>query len=263
MITRKTPEEIAIMRAGGRIAGRILGELVAAAKPGVTTGELEEMGRSLIVQARARPSFLLEPDYHWATCINLNAGVVHGIPNERKIANGDVVSIDLGVLYEEFHTDVSWSFRAGGERGDAVDKFLAVGEKALSKATSTCRSGNHLGDISAAIQGVILPAGYSVVRRLTGHGIGRKLHEDPLVPGVGRPGTGPKLASGMTLAVEVIYALGKPEIILEDDGWTISTRDGKIAGLFEQTIAITEKGPVVLTPFDWRRGHAPVGARLC
>lgn len=253
MITRKTPEEIAMMRAGGRIAGRILGELVAAAKPGITTNDLEEMGRSLIVQAKARPSFLLEPNYHWATCINLNEGVVHGVPGERKIASGDVVSIDLGVLFQGFHTDVSWSLRAGGgERHDAVDKFLAVGEKALAKAVNTCRSGNHLGDISAAIQEVILPAGYSVVRRLTGHGIGRNLHEDPLVPGVGRSGTGPKLAPGMTLALEVIYALGKPEIIVGDDGWTINTRDGKIAGLFEQTVAITEKGPVILTPFDWR-----------
>ncbi len=246
MIKLKTPEEIAVMRRGGRIAGEVLNTLVKRAKEGVSTKALDSLAEDMILKAGGQPGFKRVDGYSWATCINLNEGVVHGLPNERRLKTGDVVSIDLGVYLEGFNTDTSTSFVVGNSSPERAN-FLEVGARTLSDIIDLCHPGNRLGDISALISSRIEGAGYSVVRELTGHGVGRDLHEDPLIPGFGRANSGVELLEGMTLALEVIYALGGGDLALEADGWTFSTRDGKIAGLFEHSVAITKEGPLVLT----------------
>jgi len=247
MIKPKTATQIEVMRAGGRIAASVLQELIAQTREGVTTAALEEEALRLIAQAGAAPSFNKEPGYHWATCINLNEGVVHGIPGPRVIKDGDVVSLDLGVYYQGFHSDLAWTFVVGQAKDPEIEPFLLAGRQALEAVIALCRPGHHLGDLSAKISEVIEGAGYSIVRELTGHGIGRHLHEEPLIPGFGEPGTGPKLTEGMTLALEVIYALDQPDIVLGPDDWTFTTVDGRIAGLFEHSVAVTKAEPLILT----------------
>ncbi len=251
-ISLKTPAEIKIMANGGRILGGILTEVLGKVKPGLSTLEIDSWIEDRIVKAGGIPSFKLVPRYHWASCVGLNNEVVHSIPKKNKIVKeGDLLKIDLGMLWEGFNTDLSWSITVGkGIRNKEQSKFLAAGEEALKKAIEMAKAGGRVGDISLAIQSTIEGAGFHPVEILTGHGIGRKLHEEPLIPGVfrreGRETTG--LVPGMCLAVEVIYGEGTGEVVLEKDGWTISTKDGKIAGLFEKTIAITESGPLTLTP---------------
>jgi len=196
------------------------------------------------------PSFKLVPRYHWASCVGLNDEVVHSIPKENKIIKkGDLLKIDLGMLWRGFQSDMAWTIKVPS----GTDPFLEAGKKALKEAIKVARAGNRVGHISQKIQEVIETAGYRPVEALTGHGIGRKMHEDPLIPGVlkGKLEETPLLRSGMTIAIEVIYNQGEEKIVLENDGWTVSTKDGKISGLFENTIAITNSEPLALTPFTW------------
>ncbi|MFH1841021.1 MAG: type I methionyl aminopeptidase [Candidatus Shapirobacteria bacterium] len=246
MIPIKTPVEIEIMREGGRKLAGIMGEVVKAVKPGIRLIELEKLAVGLINKSGGEAAFKKVKSYGFATCLNVNEGVVHGIPNGYQIKEKDLVSVDMGLLYRGFNTDMAVSLAFGGN----YREFLTGGKKALAKAIEASRVGNRVSDLSWAIESEIKAVGYQPVRVLTGHGVGRELHEEPLIPGwirKGKTDRSPRLAVGMTLAIEVIYGEGKGEVVLEDDGWTIASEDGKMTGLFEETIAVTEKGPLVLT----------------
>jgi methionyl aminopeptidase len=239
------------MRRGGKITASVLQQVLNAAKPDIKTSQLDELAERLILKARGRPSFKLVQGYHWATCININDGVVHGTPSDYKLNSGDILSIDLGVLYLDFHTDASWTTVVGKEPAEPeINKFLLVGERALDKAVKQAKLGNRVGHISAAIEKTIESAGYSVVRNLVGHGVGRELHEKPQIPGFldGPLASTSQLRLGMTLAIEVIYTMGSPQVKTDEkDGWTVRTADHNLAGLFEHTVAILKTGPEILT----------------
>lgn len=242
-VTIKTGAEIEIMAEGGRRLAEIRKRIVEAVRPGVTTLELERIADKLIVKAGGQASFKMVPGYSWATCINVNSVVVHGIPGSYKIKSGDKVGIDIGFFYKGWHTDTSVT--VGGP-----ERFLGVGRLALKRAIGKARIGNRVWDLSEVMQTTVEQAGYAVVTALTGHGIGKKLHEEPAVPCfvVGERKYSVELKAGMVVAIEVMYNEGSSEVkYVNDDGWTIGTLDGKISGLFEDTVAVTNQGPVVLT----------------
>lgn len=253
MISIKTPAEIALMHESGRIAGSILQKTCERVKVGVSTLELNNYAEELMRQNGVTASFKAVKNYHFATCINVNEGIVHGLPSEEVILKaGDLVKIDLGVLYQGWHSDTANSVYlplGNKKQDDSVNKFLRVGQETLKLAIDECRVGRHVSDISRAIEtNIEVKNGYSVVYELTGHGLGRELHEDPDIPGVLLGGNKDfVLAEGMTLAVEVIYSLGQGEMVTDADNWTVKTRDGSLAGLFEHSVAITKDGPLVLT----------------
>lgn len=244
----KNSYELKLIRESGRIAATALKKATEAIKVGVTGLEVDEIVRKEIIKQGGDLSYKTVPGYNYATCITINEQVVHGIPTSRKFEKGDVVSVDLAVMYKGWHTDCAWTILAG-EAGKS--KFLEVGEEALWQGISQAVEGNRVGDISAAIQTKIEGAGYSVVRSLVGHGVGRRLHEDPEIPGFGDKGTGPILRSGMSLAIEVIYTAGSHEVVLEEDGWTFSSADKSLGGLFEMTVIVGRKEAEVLT--NWRK----------
>lgn len=249
MINIKTSQEIEIMREGGQKLARIKDKLREEIRPGANPLELDQLAEKLILEEGGKPSFKMVKNYHWATCINRNEGVVHGIPNNKPIEAGDIVSLDIGIFYKGFHTDASFTVPVG-RVGREVERFLKAGEEALQASMGQANVGNRVSHISRAIQGVLERYGYTPSRDLTGHGVGRDLHEEPMIPCFWEEslGEGARLEEGMTLALEVIYMMGKPGIIVsKEDGWTISTQDGKIAGLVEETIAVTDKGPLLLT----------------
>lgn len=248
MVQVKSPEEIKLMKISGQIAASALKKVRSFVVPGVRSTDLDKIVANEIERLGAKPSFTTVEDYKWATCITINQEVVHGIPSTRELAEGDIVSIDTGAIYQGYHSDVATTVPVG-EITQEVQKFLDVGKKALGKAIQEARIGNTIGDIGTTIQETIEGAGYSVVKSLTGHGIGRELHEEPPVPGFGKRGHGPKIKQGMTLAIEAIYAQKSGEVLLGKDGWTISTKDGSLGGLFEKTLAVTQNGPIVLTPY--------------
>ncbi len=253
MIDYKTPEEIQNMQHGGHILATVLNEVMEAAKPGVTEVELDKFAEKRIRELGGEPGFMKVDGYHHATCFSTNDVVVHGIPSQYVLKEGDVVGIDCGVFYKGFHTDMSESkivqsskFKVQSE----VKKFLETGKFALEEAIKQATVGNHVGHISQTIQRIVeKEAGYSVVRSLIGHGVGKELHEAPEVPGylIGSINRTPLLKEGMTIAVEVIYNMGTYDVVLDRDRWTIRTRDGKLSGLYERTIAITRDGPLMLT----------------
>ena len=254
MIDYKTPEQIEIMKHGGHILATVLGEVMDAAVPGITEIELDKLAENRIRELGGEPGFMKVEGYHHTTCFSTNDVVVHGIPSSYVLQAGDVVGIDCGVYYKGFHTDMSESKRVKGKgesvKNDKVDEFLKIGKFALHEAIKEAVIGNRIGHISQTIQRIVeKEAGYSVVRSLIGHGVGRELHEAPEVPGylVGNITRTPLLKEGMTIAVEVIYNMGTHDVVLDRDHWTIRTRDGKLSGLFERTIAITKDGPLMLT----------------
>lgn len=236
------------MKISGRIVAEALKKVQNFIREGVLCTDLEKMTWQTIINSKAKPSFITVEDYKWATCITLNNQVVHGIPKPIKLKEGDIVSVDTGAIYKGLHSDMAITVPVG-KVSAPTRRFLQVGKKTLAKAIAQAKVGARIGDISATIQQNIESAGYSIVKSLTGHGVGYELHEDPQVPGFGRKNTGAKIQEGMTLAIEVIYAQGSGEVYLEKDGWTITTQDGSMAGLFEQTIAVTRNGPIVLTPY--------------
>jgi len=244
----KTEEELKIMKKAGKIAARALSQVLKAIKPGVTLAQLDDIARAEIVKSGALPSFMTVDDYKWTICATVNEQVVHAIPTDRKLEEGDIIGIDIGALYQGFHSDTAVTVGVGQTKLEE-EKFMETGKETLKKAIAKAKAGAKIGDISEEIQENIEGAGYSIVKNLTGHGVGRQLHEDPMVPGFGEKGKGPLLQENMVLAIEVIYAKGKGDIVLENDGWTISTKDGSLGGLFEQTVAIKNNGPIVLTPY--------------
>ena len=248
MINIKTPEEIQIMAEEGKKLARVKNALAEAVKAGVRASDIEELAVKLIREEGAEASFKKVPGYHWATCVNVNEGLVHGIPVSSLIfKKGDLVSIDVGVYYKSFHTDTSIS--VGIDLSPENRRFLNTGREALAKALKVVKEGNCIYDVSKAIEDAIEGAGYTTIKALVGHGVGRELHEDPQIPCFvpGNREESPKIEKGMVLAVEVMYAMGSDKVELLEDGWTIAMRDGKISGLFEDTVAVTEFGPKVLT----------------
>ena len=244
----KSENEIELMKISGKISAQVLKKVLENVKIGVTCFALDKIARQEIEKKGATPSFMTVDDYKWTICTTVNQQVVHGIPNKQPLKNGDILGVDIGALYHGCHSDMAITIPIG-KVSPAVEKFLEVGKKTLEKAISCAKIGNRIGDISATIQQGIESAGYSIVKSLTGHGIGRELHEEPMIPGFGKSGTGPKILENMVLAIEVIYTQGSGEVKLEKDNWTISSVDGSLAGLFEQTVLITGNGPIVLTPY--------------
>lgn len=244
----KTDKELELMKISGSICARALKKVLENVKPGITTGELDQIAKETIEKMHASSSFMTVEDYQYTICATLNDQVVHGIPNNTQLKSGDILGIDIGALYKGFHSDMAISVPVG-KVADSVKSFLTVGKKTLEKATTMAKVGNRIGDVSATIQDGIESAGYSIVKSLTGHGVGRELHEEPYIPGFGKSGTGPRILENMVLAIEVIYTQGSGDVKLERDGWTISSVDGSLGGLFEQTVAISKNGPIVLTPY--------------
>jgi methionyl aminopeptidase len=250
MVNIRSEEELDLMRESGRITTAALKKVLANVKPGISGLELEAIVEKEIKGLGGEISFQTVEDYKWATCITINEQVVHGIPTDRRLVEGDIVSIDLGTVFKGWHTDAAWS-AVVGESEPEKKKFLSVGEEALWLGIKQAVDKNKIGDIAEAIQSKVEGSGYSVVRSLVGHGVGRELHEDPEVPGYGKKGTGLTLRKGMTIAIEVIYNMGSSDVVLDKDGWTISSADGSLAGLFEMSVIVGDRKAEVLT--DWRK----------
>lgn len=249
MINIKTKEEIEIMRQGGKILADVLSTLMDQVQPGVSELDLDQLAEKLILKHGAEPAFKRVRDYKNTICVSTNDVVVHGVPTSYKFQEGDVVGIDCGVYYKGFNTDMAETVKIANGK-DGVDKFLKTGMQALEKGINAALLENRIGHISKAIQDIVEGSGYSVVRSLVGHGVGKSLHEDPEVPGfLDKPlEKTRKLSKGMTIAVEVIYNMGKSDVVYSsDDGWTIKSQDKSLSGLFERTIAVTPNGPLVLT----------------
>lgn len=254
MKTRNSYEQN-LMRKSGEIAAKALKRSLEVAKVGVSGLKVDEVTQREIYKLGGDLSYKTVPGYKYATCITVNDEVVHGVPTARKFVVGDLVSVDLAVMYKGWHTDCAWSILVGESVDQSADvmekkKFLKVGEEALRDGISQAVDGNRVGNISAAIQKRVEGAGYSVVRSLVGHGVGKSLHEDPQIPGVGSAGTGMMLRDGMSLAIEVIYTKGNYELVLDGDGWTFRTVDGSWGGLFEMTVIVGKNKAEVLT--DWQ-----------
>lgn len=249
MIDYKTPEEIKIMQHGGHILAEVLYHVMEQIKPGMTELEVDQMAEKMIRERGGEPGFKRVPGYHYTVCMSTNDVVVHGIPGNYAFKPGDLVGVDCGVFYKGFHTDMSHSVIVPGAARPESEKFLKIGKKALDESIKEAVISNRIGHISKKIQDIVEGAGYSIVRSLIGHGVGRELHEEPEVPGylVQPIDNTPLLKEGMTIAVEVIYNMGSREVTLDEDGWTIRTEDGALAGLYERTIAITKDGPLMLT----------------
>ncbi len=252
MTKPKTQEEILLMQEGGQKLGRIRKELLAASRAGVSLLEIEALAQKRIKEEGGIASFATVRDYKWATCLCVNEEVVHGIPSDRVLTHGDVFTVDVGMVYGGFHTDTAGTIVVGGKEytTSPLERFLQVGKQTLDEAISVAVAGNRIGNISEVIAKNITRAGYSVVTALTGHCIGKKLHEDPMIPGyLDRPiERTPLLVSGMTIAIEVIYALGKGDIVYANgDGWTLSTKDRSLTAVFEHTVAVGAGKSTVLT----------------
>lgn len=240
--------ELSLMKMSGDIAAKALKRALEAVKVGVTELEVDEAVKGEIYKFGGDLSYKTVPGYKYATCITVNEQVVHGIPTDRKFIEGDLVSIDLAVMYKGWHTDCAWTILLGKDA--EKEKFLQIGEQALWESIKKAVPGGRLGDISCSIQKRIEGGGYNVVRSLVGHGVGRSLHEDPQIPGVGAAGTGPLLKSGNTLAIEVIYTQGRSAVVLAEDGWTFVTADKSWGGLFEMSVVVGREAEILT---DWRK----------
>ena len=248
IIPTKNSKELAVMVEGGKKLGRVKFALKKALRIGVNAQELEILASKLIKKEGGEASFKKVPGYSWATCVNVNEGVVHGIPlKEIVFKKGDVVSVDVGMFYGGFHTDTSFSVGLGVD--NKIGYFLEVGKKALNMAVGSAKAGNRVFDISEGIERAIKGAGFTPVEDLVGHGVGRNLHEEPQIPCFirGKRENSPIIPQMAVLAIEVMYTMGKKDLVIGPDGWTISTADAKIAALFEETVAVTAHGPLILT----------------
>jgi methionyl aminopeptidase len=253
VIILKSAEEIEKMRRAGSLVARVLEAVVEKADVGVTTLELDELAERMIREAGAVPAFKgYQPDfikcgpYPATLCTSLNSQVVHGIPDERPLEDGDILSIDTGVELDGYFGDAAVSVVVG-EAGPEVQKLMDVTKHSLEAAIVMCRPGNRVGDVSHAVQAVVEAEGLNVVRRFVGHGIGTSMHEDPPVPNYGTPGTGPVLKAGMVFALEPMVNMGTYEVEASADCWPVHTADGSLSAHFEHTVAVTEDGPDVLT----------------
>ena len=242
----KTPGEIETLREAGKILARIVAQIKSSLKIGMTTRDIDQIAEKLISEEGVLPAFKGYHGFPACACISVNEQVVHGIPGERVIKAGDIVSIDMGVVHQGYFSDMAVTVGLG-DLDASRQKLLDVTRQALYKGIAQARSGSRLGDLSHAIQAYVESKGFSVVRDFVGHGIGRELHEDPEIPNYGHPGTGPVLRPGMVLAIEPMVNMGGHQTKMLEDGWTVITADRKPSAHFEHTIAVTEDGPVVLT----------------
>jgi methionyl aminopeptidase len=246
MIPRKTSLEVARMREVNRFLAELFEHIRPMIQPGITTAELDQEAELFLLSRNAKPAFKGYRGYPATLCTSINEVVIHGIPGDRKLCEGDIIGIDVGASKDDYFGDAAITYAVGKISKPALS-LMAAAEKALSAGISQMVPGNHLYDISAAIQNVAESAGFSVVRDFVGHGRGRSLHEDPQIPNFGKKGTGPILEEGMTFAIETMINQGAWKVNILEDGWTAVTADGKLSAHFEHTIAITTDGPVILS----------------
>jgi methionyl aminopeptidase len=246
MIIGKSKRELDKMRAAGRLVGQVLNHLRTLVEPGVTTMEVDRAAEKMIRDAGALPTFKGYNGFPFSICASVNQQIVHGFPSNYKLKEGDIFSIDVGVTLEGFVGDTATTVPVGKVSEDRL-KLIRITEECLERAIEQCRAGKHLGDIGWAVQEHAEANGYSIVRDYVGHGIGRRMHEDPQIPNYGRPGLGPKIKNGYVFAVEPMVNLGTHHTKVLADGWTVITVDGQPSAHVEHTIAITDEGPEVLT----------------
>ena len=256
MIVRKSAAEVAKIAAAGDILADCLDMLAAEARPGVSTADLDELAERFIRARGGVPTFLGYRGFPGSICASPNDMVVHGIPGAYRIAEGDILSIDVGVTLDGYVADSAITLSMGAVEAEAL-RLLDVTRESLEAGIAQCHEGARLGDLSHAVQEVVEAAGFSVVRSLVGHGVGREMHEDPQIPNYGDPGRGPRLEEGWVLAIEPMVNAGGHEVFVADDGWSISTGDGSLSAHFEHTVAVGSKAPRVLT----RRRSETGGAR--
>jgi methionyl aminopeptidase len=246
MVHIKSLEDVEKIRKASQIVGRTLQLLAQHVQTGISTLELDSIAESEIVKAGARPAFKGYRGFPKTLCVSINEEIVHGIPSKRKLKEGDIVSLDLGAIWDGFYGDAARTFAVGTITKEA-QKLINVTRESLNIAIEQARQGNRIGDIGFAVQKFVEAYGYSVVREFVGHGIGRNLHEDPQIPNYGKPGQGPRIKAGMVFAIEPMVCQGGPEVDILEDNWTAITRDRSLAAHFEHSIAIMEDGPVVLS----------------
>lgn len=252
MINLKSDKEIQTMREGGKILASILKELTKAVKPGIPTQDLDKLAQELVFKFGVKPAFLNYNDFPASLCVSVNDGIVHGLPSERTIKKGDLLKLDMGIIYKGFYLDSAITVLAGGwisldKKTLLKKKLINITKEALEKGIKKAKIGNTLGDIGAEIQNFVEKNKFNVVRDLVGHGIGRDLHEEPQVMNYGRPGEGGELVEGMVIAIEPMVVTGDWQIKEGEDGFVFETKDGGLAAHFEHTVAITKKGPEILT----------------
>jgi len=246
MITFKSAAELEAMRQSSRVVATVLSELEPLIRPGLRTRDLDLYAEKRTRELGALPAFKGYRGYPASVCISVNEEIIHGIPSGRILQEGDIVSLDFGVLFEGFYSDSALTAPVGRTSPEA-EKLMAVAERSFFKGLEQMREGQRLSDISAAIQQAVESEGFSVIRQFVGHGIGRALHEEPQVPNFGAPGRGPKIRPGMTLAIEPMIAAGSPDVEILEDGWTAVTRDRRLAAHYEHTVAMTDSGPEILS----------------
>ncbi len=246
MIILKTPREIELLREAGRIVALVHEELKKAIVPGVTTKEIDKLAEKIIRDNNATPSFKGYGGFPGSVCTSVNEMVIHGIPGKLKLKEGDIISVDVGACYQGYHGDSAWTYRVG-KISEEAERLLKVTEESLYKGLEQAKPGNHIGDISAAIEDYVAKNGYTSPEDYTGHGVGSKLHEDPMVPNYGKKGHGPLLKVGMVIAVEPMVHIGKKDVKVLNDGWGVVTKDHSLAAHYEHTIVITNDGYEILT----------------
>ena len=246
MIVCKSPAEIERMRAANALVANVLAELEAMVAPGVTTADLDEVAERLVREGGAEPAFKGYRGYPATLCASVNEQVVHGIPSPRKLVEGDIISLDMGVKLNGFFGDSAVTVPVGRVSAETA-ALLRVTREALEKAIGEVKLGGRISDIGHAVQQHVEANGFSVVREFVGHGIGASLHEEPQIANYGEPGRGPRLAEGMTLAIEPMVNMGRPAVRVLADGWTAVTKDGSLSAHFEHTVAVTKSGPLVMT----------------
>jgi len=242
----KTADEVERMRIAGRILAGVHARAAELVRPGITTGALDQELEAYIIAHGAQPAFKGYRSYPASICASVNEEVVHGIPGNRILEDGDILGLDVGVLYDGYYADAAVTLPVG-TISDEARRLLDTTREALYAGLEKARAGNHLSDISHAIQTRVERDGYSVVRELVGHGIGKQMHEDPQVPNYGKAGRGPKLRAGMALAIEPMVNMGEAAVVTMPDGWTVATKDGSLSAHFEHTVVITESAPEILT----------------
>ena len=249
MIVCKSPEEVAKMRAANALVAGVLGELREAVKPGVTAQELDAVAEMRVREAGAIPAFKGYHGYPATLCVSINDAVVHGIPSPRKLVEGDIVSLDMGVVLDGYYGDSALTVGVG-TISDAAAELLDVTRDALHLAIDCARVGRRVSDLGYAVQTHVESRGFSVVREFVGHGIGTQLHEEPQIPNYGKPGRGPYLKEGMVLAIEPMVNAGRAAVRVLNDGWTAVTVDGSLSAHFEHSVAVSKDGPVILSRLD-------------
>lgn len=246
MIIIKNDKEIEYMRSAGRLVGETLEKLEEVIKPGITTAELDRIAEEFIIKHNAKPSFKGYQGFPASICTSINDEVVHGIPGKRVLKEGDIISIDCGAILNGYQGDAARTIGVGKISKEA-ETLIEVTKESFFKGVEKALVGNRLTDISSAIQNYVESFNFSVVRDFVGHGIGRDMHEDPEVPNFGRPGRGPKLSHGMVLAIEPMVNIGRYDVLIQPNGWTVVTEDGSLSAHYENTVAILNNGPEILT----------------